>query len=290
MDLKNKLKNLPKIYYINLDERTDRKNYIESQFDELKINHWERYSASKYKAKNFEDWKSLLSYNPSTNSTVEDITWTSQTITYLNLIEDWLTKTTDEYIIIIEDDYDLLMSKYWHFDWDFFMNNIPYDWDIIQLSYENVHLYPCFLHPTMDSSGIGALLINRHFAEKLIRLHKIDGKYSIHKSKNKMSSYYWNNQGEPTNIQEFLVMDYLVKMGRSYSIPLMYSSVNWGRQDELDNMDPVQYKIFKRCEYACKYWWIKLRDKFTLEEFFTYGKPNDKYIIFDKFLGQYQIL
>ena len=44
MDLNNKLKNIPKIYYINLDERPDRKNYIESQFNELKIffiNKWE---------------------------------------------------------------------------------------------------------------------------------------------------------------------------------------------------------------------------------------------------------
>ena len=37
MDLNNKLKNIPKIYYINLNERSDRKNYIESQFDELKL-------------------------------------------------------------------------------------------------------------------------------------------------------------------------------------------------------------------------------------------------------------
>jgi hypothetical protein len=283
MDLNNKLKNIPKIYYINLDERLDRKNYIESQFDELKINNWERYSASKYRIENLEDWQSLLSYKPNVNSSLKDITWTAQTITYLNLIEDWLITTTDKYAIIIEDDYNLLMFKYWHFDWEFFMNNIPYDWDIIQLSYENPFIYPCFLHPTLDSSGVGALLINRHFAEKLIRLHKIDGKYCIHKTKNKMSSIYWGNQGEPPNhIQEFLTVDYLVKIARSYSIPLMYSSVDWGKQDELNNVGADQYKCFKQCEYACKYWWTKLRDKFTLDEFFTYGKSNDHYVIFDK--------
>jgi hypothetical protein len=297
MDLKNKLKNIPKIYYINLDERPDRKNYIESQFDELKINNCERYSASKYRVENFEDWQLLLSYKPNISSSLNDIIWTAQTITYLNLIEDWLKKTNDEYAIIVEDDYDLLMSKYWHFDWEYLMNNIPYDWDVIQLSYEiffNKHIYyPCFLHPTMDSSGIGALLINRHFAEKLIRLHKIDGKYCIHKSQYKMSSYNWSNirdLEEPSSVQEFLQMDYLVKIGRSYSIPLMYSSVDWGKHDGLNNIDAYQYESFKRCEYACKYWWIKLRDRFTLKEFFTYGKPNDKYIIFGKSLDGYPLL
>ena len=110
MDLNNKLKNIPKIYYINLDERPDRKNYIESQFDELKINNWERYSASKYRVENLEDWQLLLSDKLNTKSN-PNIIWCAQTITYLNLIEDWLIKTSDEYVIIIEDDYDLLMSK-----------------------------------------------------------------------------------------------------------------------------------------------------------------------------------
>jgi len=281
MNLNNKLNNIPKIYYINLDERPDRKNYIESQFDQLKINKWERYSASKYRVENFQDWELLLSYKPNINSSL-DIILIAQTITYLNLIEDWLIKTDEKYAIIIEDDYNLLMSKYWHFDWEYFMNNIPYDWDIIQLSYENVYAYPCFLHPTMDSSGVGALLINRHFAEKLIKLHKIDGKYCIDKIENKMSSYFWSNQGEFPNIEEFLVIDYLVKIGRSYSIPLMYSSVDWGSHDTIDKVKDSDYKNFKQCEYACKYWWTKLRDKFTLEQFFTYGKPNDQYIIFSK--------
>ena len=61
MNLNDKLKNIPKIYYINLDERPDRKNYTESQFDKLKINNWERYSASKYRVENLEDWQLLLS-------------------------------------------------------------------------------------------------------------------------------------------------------------------------------------------------------------------------------------
>ena len=98
-----------------------------------------------------------------------------------------------------------------------------------------------------------------------------------------MSSYYWSNQGEPPNhVQEFLAIDYLVKIGRSYSIPLMYSSVDWGTQYELNNVESNQYRCFKQCEHACKYWWIKLRDKFTLDEFFTYGKHKDYYVIFDK--------
>jgi hypothetical protein len=33
MNLHDKLKTLPPIYYINLDHRTDRREYMETQFD-----------------------------------------------------------------------------------------------------------------------------------------------------------------------------------------------------------------------------------------------------------------
>ena len=37
MNLKNKLKNFPHIYYTNLDNRTDRRDYMEEQFDYWKL-------------------------------------------------------------------------------------------------------------------------------------------------------------------------------------------------------------------------------------------------------------
>lgn len=279
MNLKDKLKNIPKIYYINLDERPDRKNYIESQFDKFKIGNFEKYSSSKYRIDNFDEWRSKIIYDPRIDidqTKKSDIIETAQTITYINVIEDWLKNSNEKYAIILEDDYDLSMINYWHFDWNFFMNNIPYDWDVIQLSYENRFNYPCFLHPTLDSSGMGGLLINRYFAEKVVRLHKIDGKYCVDRNILTMSSYYWGKNYR--NL--FFAGDYLPKIGRSYSIPLFYSSVEFGRSDEKKFIPDVQKKMFKSCEYACKYWWIKLRDQYTLDDFFTYGKPNDKYIKF----------
>ena len=64
MDLKNKLKGLPKIYYLNLDSRPDRVEWMESQFDKYKISNYERYSASTYKASELDRWKHLiLGYN-----------------------------------------------------------------------------------------------------------------------------------------------------------------------------------------------------------------------------------
>ena len=48
MNLENKLKNIPPIYYINLDHRNDRRDYMESQFKYWNIENYKRISASKY--------------------------------------------------------------------------------------------------------------------------------------------------------------------------------------------------------------------------------------------------
>ena len=64
MDLKNKLKGLPKIYYLNLDSRKDKADWTESQFEKHKITNYERYSASDYIASEIDSWKHLvIGYN-----------------------------------------------------------------------------------------------------------------------------------------------------------------------------------------------------------------------------------
>jgi len=44
IDLKNRFENFPHIYYVNLDNRTDRKEYMEDQFDYWKLNFTRVYS------------------------------------------------------------------------------------------------------------------------------------------------------------------------------------------------------------------------------------------------------
>ena len=43
-----KLKGLPTLYYLNLDERPDRREYTELQYEELGITNFKRFSASEY--------------------------------------------------------------------------------------------------------------------------------------------------------------------------------------------------------------------------------------------------
>ena len=58
-----KLKGLPTLYYLNLDERPDRREYTELQYEELGITNFKRFSGSEYKFDNFIDWKERVILN-----------------------------------------------------------------------------------------------------------------------------------------------------------------------------------------------------------------------------------
>jgi hypothetical protein len=174
MNLKDKLKGIPPIILLTLDGNLDRQEYTETQYDYWGIKNYTKVSGSKYQLSTYEDWKDLVILNPfdenykRKNHHIAEI---SITLSHLINIKNWLENSSDPYVIIMEDDYDLSFIEYWHFDWEYLMNNIPYDWDCIQMSFENEKLVPCFLHPILSGHDTGASLINRRYAEKIISLH-----------------------------------------------------------------------------------------------------------------------
>ena len=269
MNLNNKLKGLPDIHLLTLDERSDRQEYTETQYDHWGIKNYTKVSGSKYQASNYDEWKDLVilnsfdDYKRKNHHLIE----ISISLTYLLTIKNWLETTNDQYLILMEDDYDLSFIEYWHFDWEYLMNNIPHDWDCIQMSFENGNIYPCYLHPIISGHGTGGSLINRRYAEKLISLYYKDGKFDF--SKKICNSKFLGNSN--------ITMDYISgHSGKTYCIPLFDVNPRIGsyaknilRSDRDDLL--FSYK-------ACKKWWTKLRDVYTLEEFFTYGKWNDKAI------------
>lgn len=292
MKMIDKLKGIPKVYYFNLDSRQDKQIYMESQFDFWKIGH-KRVSSSKYTPANYDDWKHLVILNPEWNFFEDTFPYdygelkyqryvieTAHILNQLETIKNWLETTNEKYIILMEDDHDLSMIEYMHFDWEYLMNHIPYDWDVIQFEVTNGTGIPCFLHPTMDRSWTGPLLINRGYAEKLIRIHYTnEGKVNFHQM---VSSNKWTKQSGTLG----LVPDYVFsKNGKGYSIPLIYLNPNLGSYDS--NFMRVDFpEFYSHIKELYHKWWKILRDNYTLEEFFSYGKSNDLILRVDsKFSG-----
>ena len=258
MNLQDKLKGLPTIYYVNLDHRTDRRQYMETQFFLWNIRNYKRISATKYLSKDHDEWGHLV-----LDKEVEfGSAAVANSITHIEMIKDWLETTNEEYLIIMEDDYDLSLIKYWNFDWDYLMNHIPENWDCIQLGFENVDMLFFYLHPVHHNHGFGPCLINRDYAKKLLKLHYIDGKFKLNIKSNDIRRK--NLYG--------MVDNFILQGGKTYSLPLITNNPDLG-SDFDPNGEPRGW--FKNCRDLYYDWWINEHHKFSLEEFFSYGKKND---------------
>jgi len=121
MDLKNKLNNIPHVYYLNLDNREDRKRYMERQFLYWGIKNYTRVSTSNFLASKSKEWSHLI-YGEVKNIPAYVV---GTAISHFEVLKNWLNTTNDEYVILMEDDYDLNLIRYWHFDWrKFFWSSV----------------------------------------------------------------------------------------------------------------------------------------------------------------------
>ncbi len=94
MDLKHKLKNFPHVYYFNLDNRTDRRKYMEDQFERWNITDYTRVSGTKYLASKKDEWKHLIVDYENFNLLVPIA---ANAISHLSFLKDWHKNTDDGY-------------------------------------------------------------------------------------------------------------------------------------------------------------------------------------------------
>jgi hypothetical protein len=54
-------------------------------------------------------------------------------ISHLEMMRHWYISTDEPYAIFCDDDIDFSTSKYWNFTWEDFLNNLPSNWECVQL-------------------------------------------------------------------------------------------------------------------------------------------------------------
>lgn len=266
MDLENKLKGLPMIYYVNLDHRTDRKEWMETQFSDWGITNYHRVCASKYDVSKYDEWKDIVVEE----GILECISLMSTAVNNIETIVNWYDAHPSETCIMMEDDLSLGTIKYWNFDWTYFENNLPENWECVQLYFcstyhEDGLSVPMFLHKRHDAGSAAAYLINRSYAKKVKDLMYRDGKYKLTFNDNSFHKRY-----SKTNIiQDANLFD----IGITYSIPLFNLNINLGGDNQQNGNKMFPMDII--CSRLIGDWWKNHHHKFSLEDFFTYGKPND---------------
>ena len=269
--------NLPTVYYTNVDRKTDRKEYMESQFKSMGIP-YERINMPSFPRQVPQDFLNRLdgNYGPSTSHWIN--LYGSQLFEFM---DEWMRTTDDPYLLLMEDDYDLSLLPKCQFDWDEFIDRLPYDWDSIQLGFETPNIIPFYLHPTQPEYSLGASLLHRSYVDKLVSLHYRNDKFKfdytianaiylnresgIHDDKD-----YSNTSGGPDY--------YINQAGKSYSIPIIPINPYLPGISHQGPYGELQWEpklSFVKCIEAYHDWWRNDCEKYSLDEFFTYGKDND---------------
>lgn len=270
--MNNKLKGIPKVYFFNLDNRTDRYNWMVNQFKKYKIE-YEKVSGTKYLASESHKWKHLIADIDQYKLLVPIA---ANAITHLEFLKNWYHNSNEPYVFLMEDDYDLSLIDHWHFDWDYMINHLPYDWDCLLMGFENPDGVRFHLHPIEAAHDFGPVLLKREYVEKILNLHCVGEKYKL---VNTVANAAWNRQSDVAGSG---TVDYfMVHTGRTYCLPLITVNANFG---SFENNSIIQkfYRsegdIIARNTYY--FWWQHERDSYTLDQFFSFGtKEHDEMIM-----------
>ena len=162
----HKLRGFGPVYCINLDGQPERWEYMKEQFDYWEIKNYERISA--YDGRD-DDLIGIVKGLYPTNITPGEIGCTTS---HLKAMKHYLETSDAPYAIMMEDDCDLDVVRFWNFNWIDVYAYFPYDWDVVQLAIictGDIHVK---LHKRfVNDFSTACYVIARHHAEKLVRLH-----------------------------------------------------------------------------------------------------------------------
>jgi len=262
MDLNNKLSGFPHVYYFNMDEEVERRKYMEEQFKYYGID-YTRISGNRFNASKVNEWTDYLQDRSLVIENDQGMSprVLANFVSHMVFLKEWYKRSNEDYIILMEDDYDLSLIDYWHFDWNYLMSRLPFDWDTVQLGYEHFERVQFFLsHKDYQSFNFGPTLINRKHVAKILDLYFCG---------DKIMSLGFPCYGIEDNT---LSVDMSINhVGKNYTLPLITTNTAFFQQDNA-------YHIYKRHQtnrYIYHYWWKNKRDVFSLNDFFTMNKSND---------------
>ena len=225
-----KLNNFGPVYCINLDGQPERWEYMEEQFKYWEIENYERISA--YDGRD-DDLSDIIKGIYPTNMLTGEIGCTTS---HLKAMKHFLETSDSPYAIMMEDDCDLELVRFWNFSWADVYAFFPYDWDVVQLAIICTGDLHVKLHKRfVNDFSTACYVISRHHAEKLVRLHCRGDRYKI-------------DQGvKPRAVAD----DLIYNSGNTFSIPLFMYKVEWG-----SSIHPDHVEVFHKGYHAAlwNYW------------------------------------
>jgi hypothetical protein len=141
---------------------------------------------------------------------------------HLKAIKHWYENSDSPYAIIMEDDCNLDIAKYWDFTWENFISRVPYAWDVIQLAIICTGDIVVPIHNRfVNDFSTACYAITRHHAEKLIKHHIRGDKYKL------------DNGVKPRPVAD----DLIYNSGVTYATPMLLYKIELGSSIHPDHID-----------------------------------------------------
>lgn len=249
-----KLQNFPKAYCISLEESKDRQKHLLSQFKKYGV---KNFHISK--CKRFDQCGDVIN-----GSLVHTLTNSNKgaSSSHLKSIKKWLSESdeTERYAIFFEDDISFETVDYWNFTWDDFMNNIPKDWDVIQLMWVRPHMVKVeFRERYPDDWSATAFMITREYGRKLLETYMVsDTEFNY----------------ELGNLQPIVenVIYCLGALGKVYTCPLFVEATHLettfvnSSDSDIDSIVDGQTKNHHHSQQSVLNWWKNVGSKISLDK------------------------
>lgn len=241
-----KLRNFGPVYYINLDDQPERKQYMEDQFKYWEIENYTRVSA--YDGRE-DDLSDIISGRYPENVTSGEVGCLTS---HLKAIKEWLENSDSPYAVIMEDDCLLDTVRYWNFTWDDFYAALPYDWDVVQLAIISTGDVHVSLHKRfVNNFSTACYIITRHHATKLLKHHVRGEKYKL------------DNGVKPRPVAD----DLIYNSGNTFSIPVLLYKIELGSSIHPDHID-----AFHRGNYSgIMNFWTQNGSQLNINELMDYN-------------------
>lgn len=236
-----KLKNLPPVYYINLDDHVQRREFMEKQFEYWEIENYTRISAYDGRV---SDLSEILKGTYPESMTSGEI---GCTCSHLKAIKQWYETADTPYALFMEDDVDISIARFWNFTFSDFMGRAPYAWDCLQLAIIstgdiNVPVHTRFV----NNFSTACYVLTRRYAKKLIDLHVRGENYKL------------DNGVKPRATAD----DLIYNAGLTYSCPLFLYKLELGSSIHSDHLE-----LFHKNSYEGVYnFWSQLGAQVTVEQ------------------------
>jgi len=241
-----KLKNFGPIYYINLDGQPERKEFMESQFKNWELDNYTRISA--YDGRD-DDLSDIITGRYPEMMTSGEIGCTTS---HLKAIKHWYETSDSPYAIIMEDDCNIDIARYWNFTWEDFIARVPYCWDVIQLAIICTGDIVVPIHTRfVNDFSTACYVITRHHAEKLIRYHVRGNKYKL------------DNGVKPRPVAD----DLIYNSGVTYASPMLLYQIELGSTIHTDHVEAFHKNSYN----GILNFWQQMGAQITLDQITDYN-------------------